>query len=115
MLVGSNLTVLARDVLALLDTGANNSLVSPRLGDERQLQPPATKESIALVVASSQGMEVDQEIPRLNFRVGSCSTSARFFVAPVPYPIILGSDWLLGSRIGLRLGKAKGSKEELSF
>ena len=48
------------------------------------------------MVASGQGMEVDQEIPRLKFCVSSFYTSARFLVAPVPYPIILGSDWLQG-------------------
>ena len=45
MLVGLKLTVLEQDVMALLETGATNFFVSPRLVDELQLQPQATKES----------------------------------------------------------------------
>ena len=90
VLVGLKLIILGKDVLALLDTGAADSFVSPRLVDEVQLQPQATKKS------SGQGMEVDQEKSGLSFRVGSFYTSDRFLLAPVPYPIVLGSDWLQG-------------------
>lgn len=98
VLAGLKLTIDGKDVLALLDTGATNSFVSPRLVDELQLQPQATRESIRLVVASGQGLDVQEEISQLNFRVGSMCTSARFLVAPVPYPVILGADWLQSLR-----------------
>ncbi|KAL8273025.1 hypothetical protein Esti_003078 [Eimeria stiedai] len=90
--------LMRQDILALLDTSATHSFVSPRLVDEIQLQTKPPQECTYSTVASGEQLDVPATIPKVSFKVGNCCTSGRFFVAPVPYPLILGLDWLRGLR-----------------
>ncbi|KAL8442273.1 hypothetical protein Emed_007349 [Eimeria media] len=106
-LAGLQVSLWGKEVLALLDTGATHSFVSPRLVDELQLQTKTPPEPMYLTVASGQQLEVPALIPKVSFKVGNFGTSGRFLVAPVPYPIILGLDWLCSLSAVVDLGHGR--------
>ena len=105
VLAAIRLTMAGRAILALLDTGATHSFISPRLVDELQLQTAATGETIQLVVASGATINIQSKVPLAHFTVANFRTSAELLVAPVPYPIILGADWLRGRNAIWDFGK----------
>ena len=61
-LAGLRLTILGKDVLALLDTGATNSFVSPRLVDELQLHTVPIQGTIEMVVATGETIQVKEKL-----------------------------------------------------
>ena len=119
VLVGVRLTIGGKELLALIDSGATHSFVVPRLVDELQLNVQAADEPIHLLVGNAQSMTVQEELSKLVFRIGSFYTAAKFLVAPVPFPIILGADWLQRSGAICDFGNGKlvvskkGSRFEL--
>ena len=107
LLAGLQLTMMGKEVLALLDTGATHSFVSPRLVDELQLRTIPTQDVIEMVVASGGTITVKGKPPGVKFKVGKFYTMAEMLVAPVPYSVILGADWLHRRRAIWDFGKGK--------
>ena len=94
LLAGVELTMGSRKILALLDTGATHSFAAPKLVEALQLTTTPMDEAIEMVVASGETFTVKEKIKKACFQVAKLYTSAELLIAPIPYDIILGADWL---------------------
>lgn len=106
-LAGVQLTISGKAILALLDTGATNSFVTPRTVDAFALHTIPTQASIEMVVASGEKIVVQAKAPQVKFQVGRFHSSAELLVATVPYAVILGADWLHSTRAIWDFGNGK--------
>ncbi|KAL8275149.1 hypothetical protein Esti_000899 [Eimeria stiedai] len=96
-LAGLRVNRMGQGILALLDSGATRSFVSPPLVDELQLQTKPPQESTYLMVAMVSSLTCLPLYLKCPSR-SAISMSGRFLLAPVAYPLILGLDEPRGLR-----------------
>ncbi|CDJ33308.1 uncharacterized protein EMH_0015510 [Eimeria mitis] len=79
----------------LLDTGASRSFVRPTVVEELGLKVQALKAPYSFTVANGATIHIDKEVQRLTMLCGGECFTGDFLVGPIPFPIILGIDWLV--------------------
>ena len=92
------LTIGEVEVLGLLDSASSCTFIIPELADHLAAEMTRLAEPIRLIVATGEIMNVEMYIKDLKFWVDQVKFFFDFLVADVPFPVILGADWLKRER-----------------
>ncbi|CDJ36209.1 uncharacterized protein EMH_0070210 [Eimeria mitis] len=89
------LEITGRRYEGLLDTGATRSFICPAVVEELGLKVRALKEPFSFTIANGASIHIDKQVPRLTMLCGGECFTGDFLIGPIPFPIILGIDWLV--------------------
>ncbi|CDJ33163.1 uncharacterized protein EMH_0014960 [Eimeria mitis] len=83
----------------LLDTGASRSFIRPAAVEQLGLKVRTLREPFSFTVANGATIHIDKEVPRLTMLCGGECFTGDFLIGPIPFPIILGIDWLVNHKV----------------
>ncbi|CDJ30319.1 uncharacterized protein EMH_0006090 [Eimeria mitis] len=93
------LEITGRGYEGLLDTGASRSFIRPAVVEQLGLKMQTLREAFSFTVANGAIIHIDKEVPRLTMLCGGECFTGNFLVGPIPFPIILGIDWLVNHKV----------------
>ena len=82
------------EFVALLDTGASQSFMTPSLARALEVKKKRLKVPLEFSVANGASLKVFEIVPNLQLELGQATFTGDFLVAPVPYDVLIGMDWL---------------------
>ena len=91
---GVQLTIFGRRIFALIDSGATHSFLTPEIVDVFQLKTTPVPKPVVLMMGNKTQTVVSTQVQDLYLRVGRFGFVGSFLVAPVPFDVVLGLDWL---------------------
>ena len=91
---GVELTIFGRKIFALVDSGATHSFLTPEMVDVFQLKTSPVPRPVVLLMGNRSETVVAEAVKDLYLKVGKLGFKGNFLVAPVPFDVVLGLDWL---------------------